>query len=248
MNLRPPGPQPGALPDCATPRESSLRERATGIEPALEAWKASVQPQHFARKRDQGYLRSRGGRCWRAALLGGDLAARRRSSGRRRPRAEPVVGAPSRVTTEPLSARPSGPASSATSQPNSSIVPQALQRDAARGAPPHDLGVLAQRLGVEAPDAPRRRRAMPRSAHSAASSRVSASTAARAAPVCAIAGMPWCGETVTLTTVPPSGAERRRRPRRGSSCRCRRRSAAARRASPWPRSPRRARSTGRRRC
>ena len=25
-------------------------ERATGIEPALEAWKASVQPQHFARK------------------------------------------------------------------------------------------------------------------------------------------------------------------------------------------------------
>jgi hypothetical protein len=25
-------------------------ERATGIEPALEAWKASVQPQHFARE------------------------------------------------------------------------------------------------------------------------------------------------------------------------------------------------------
>ena len=46
--------------------------------------------------------------------------------------------------------------------------------------------------------------AMPRGAHSAASSRVSCSTAARAAPVCAIAGMPWCGETVTLTTVPPS--------------------------------------------
>ena len=29
-----------------------------------------------------------------------------------------------------------------------------------------------------------------------------ASTAARAAPVWAIAGMPWCGETVTLTIVP----------------------------------------------
>ena len=28
------------------------RERATGIEPALEAWKASVQPQHFARTAD----------------------------------------------------------------------------------------------------------------------------------------------------------------------------------------------------
>jgi hypothetical protein len=25
-------------------------KRATGIEPALEAWKASVQPQHFARE------------------------------------------------------------------------------------------------------------------------------------------------------------------------------------------------------
>jgi hypothetical protein len=50
LNLRPPGPQPGALPDCATPR--GCRKRATGIEPALEAWKASVQPQHFARRSD----------------------------------------------------------------------------------------------------------------------------------------------------------------------------------------------------
>src|SRR3954454_18272990 len=38
---------------CATRlRHSPIcrTERATGIEPALEAWKASVQPQHFARK------------------------------------------------------------------------------------------------------------------------------------------------------------------------------------------------------
>jgi hypothetical protein len=88
LNLRPPGPQPGALPDCATPRGASRAypnagqdpgpnklgaaravpaagrpphldetakqattgsKRATGIEPALEAWKASVQPQHLAR-------------------------------------------------------------------------------------------------------------------------------------------------------------------------------------------------------
>jgi len=34
------------------------------------------------------------------------------------------------------------------------------------------------------------------------SSIVLASTAARAAPVCAIAGIPWCGETVTLMIVP----------------------------------------------
>jgi hypothetical protein len=34
------------------PREADQerQERATGIEPALEAWKASVQPQHFARR------------------------------------------------------------------------------------------------------------------------------------------------------------------------------------------------------
>ena len=50
LNLRPPGPQPGALPDCATPRGALDSERATGIEPALRAWKAPVQPQHFARK------------------------------------------------------------------------------------------------------------------------------------------------------------------------------------------------------
>jgi hypothetical protein len=36
---------------CATRLRHSpwLSKRATGIEPALEAWKASVQPQHFAR-------------------------------------------------------------------------------------------------------------------------------------------------------------------------------------------------------
>jgi hypothetical protein len=30
-------------------------KRATGIEPALEAWKASVQPQHFAREADRAH-------------------------------------------------------------------------------------------------------------------------------------------------------------------------------------------------
>src|SRR4051795_9261846 len=34
--------------ECAT-RLRHAPKRATGIEPALEAWKASVQPQHFAR-------------------------------------------------------------------------------------------------------------------------------------------------------------------------------------------------------
>jgi hypothetical protein len=45
LNLRPPGPQPGALPDCATPRgHCYASERATGVEPVLRAWKAPVQP------------------------------------------------------------------------------------------------------------------------------------------------------------------------------------------------------------
>src|SRR5579884_2290893 len=49
LNLRPPGPQPGALPDCATPRGGAIlrrcgEERATGLEPVPRAWKAPVQP------------------------------------------------------------------------------------------------------------------------------------------------------------------------------------------------------------
>jgi hypothetical protein len=43
--------QTAPLPVASDPslaRDDS--KRATGIEPALEAWKASVQPQHFARK------------------------------------------------------------------------------------------------------------------------------------------------------------------------------------------------------
>ena len=43
--------QTAPLPVASDPslaRDGS--KRATGIEPALEAWKASVQPQHFARK------------------------------------------------------------------------------------------------------------------------------------------------------------------------------------------------------
>jgi hypothetical protein len=61
LNQRPFGPQPNALPDCATPRGprvyancpsppgAQIRERATGIEPAPRAWKALVQPLHHAR-------------------------------------------------------------------------------------------------------------------------------------------------------------------------------------------------------
>src|SRR5215203_4857108 len=90
---------------CATRLRHSpwlSRKRATGIEPALEAWKASVQPQHFARSGrpdDSREVRPRLGadnaselsvRRAGAALLGGHLAARAGQRGGR-PGAEPVV-------------------------------------------------------------------------------------------------------------------------------------------------------------
>ena len=126
--------------------------------------------------------------------------------------------APSSVTTEPESAAPSGEQQSATSQACSASRPEALERDGAGRGAPDRLGVLAQRGGVEVAGrdrdhgdpvrrplvararacSPRRRRAR----------RSSASCPAR----------PWCGESVTLTTVPPpagrnaSSAASRRHP------------------------------------
>ncbi len=43
---------------------------------------------------------------------------------------------------------------------------------------------------------------IPKRAHSIESVRIMFSTAARAAPECAMPGMPWCGERVTLITFP----------------------------------------------
>ena len=44
---------------------------------------------------------------------------------------------------------------------------------------------------------------IPKRAHSIESTRVRFSTAARAADECAMPGSPWCGESVTLTILPP---------------------------------------------
>ena len=81
-------------------------------------------------------------------------------------------------------------------------APEALQRDRARRARAHGSGYLRSDLGVEVAGGDRRRpsRRPPPSAR--ASSRVSASTVARAALECAMPGMPWCGDSVTLTIVP----------------------------------------------
>ena len=47
---------------------------------------------------------------------------------------------------------------------------------------------------------------IPKRAHSIESTRVRFSTAARAADECAMPGSPWCGESVTLTILPPRGS------------------------------------------
>jgi hypothetical protein len=66
---------------CATRLRHSpwlSRKRATGIEPALEAWKASVQPQHFARSGRPDDSRGNGLRLRvRRAYPGSDRAVRR---------------------------------------------------------------------------------------------------------------------------------------------------------------------------
>ena len=157
LNLRPPGPQPGALPDCATPRGTACPERATGLEPALRAWKAFVQPLHHARQRSEAY---RSGR---------DVGAASSASGRRRRSSVGTSPSSSSITRaatgrpscrarrrasrpSPERSRPSGEASSAISHANSSIVPSRWSGTDERGRAPDVLRVLAQRLGVEAAD------------------------------------------------------------------------------------------------
>ena len=51
MNLRPPVPKTGALPDCATPWTWRVRDtqRVMGIEPISAAWKADNLPLIYTR-------------------------------------------------------------------------------------------------------------------------------------------------------------------------------------------------------
>jgi hypothetical protein len=79
LNLRPPGPQPGALPDCATPRglpsvygEAPARVRGTVVRPAWEHTFVIAQPA----------LRRTCGRCNRPKPLS-DFAWRRKARGQR---------------------------------------------------------------------------------------------------------------------------------------------------------------------
>src|SRR5437588_2039006 len=162
-------------------------KRATGLEPVLRAWKAPVQPL-TPRPRDAlpWYPRA----SPHASFAPARLAAPRSSTGTSpASSASPGGGqapaqlsrAPSSVTVEPLNARPSGEASSVTSQACSSTAPRRC-RGTERAAP--SLTVWGYFLVTSVAKCPAATAVTdtPDSCQRAASSRVSASTDARAAP------------------------------------------------------------------
>ena len=139
-------------------------ERATGIEPALGAWKAPVQPQHFARADSGGPVYPV--RRLRRRCLGRHLARRRRPSAGRRPGAEPVVaGAVER--DDRAAERAAERRGEQRDEPGVLLLRPRRWSGTVRAAPaPHRLGVLAQRLGVEVAGGERRRRRCPSAAQS----------------------------------------------------------------------------------
>ena len=166
LNLRPSGPQPDALPDCATPRRAlsyvrfvglgceRREERATGLEPVMGAWKAPVLPLHHARARRRVYCRT-----GRRSSVG--TSPDSPLEGRRRPGPEPVVaGAVERDRR--AAERAAERRCEQRDQPGVLLRPaEALQRHGAGGAFADRLRVLAaarrSRSGRRRPRRPRRR-------------------------------------------------------------------------------------------
>ena len=255
MNLRPPGPQPGALPDCATPRDGPVlrvrrcggpsRERATGIEPALELGRLLcnhyTSPASGADDSRAAYALAR------RSSVGTSPSSSTSDGGGQGP--NQLSRAPSSVITEPRQ-RAAERRGGERDEPGVLLLAaEALERDRAGGARADGLGVLAQRLGVEVAGGERehgdRRRPPTRARARACSPR--RRRGRRSSASCPV--RPWCGESVMLTIVPPpAGRIASSRGDARSSLASRRRSAASPPASPSARSPRRARSTGRRRC
>src|SRR4051794_23703435 len=110
--------------------------------------------------------------------------------------------APSSVTTDPLSRRPSGEASRAISQACSSGRPS-RPRGTDRAAPCRTTSGYFWIASVSKWPAAAALTATPSAAQVSASSRVRPSTAARAALECVMPARPWCGDSVTLMIVPP---------------------------------------------
>ena len=247
LNLRPPGPQPGALPDCATPRGAFVCRAGDGNRTRPKSLEGScatttLRPPAVSRPRDLG-------RPGAAPPSGHVPSSSARPGGGQGP--GPVVDAAverhDRAAERAAhAATPAAPRASA----NSCIVPEPLQRHAAgraRGSrPPGTCSATRSRSG-RSPRRPRRRRADAQRGGQLARQRLHRRPRrARCAPSPASRG---AGETVTLTIVPP------RRPRIAPSTaacvivsvpstfsRCT--------AAPalGARCPRRGRSTGRRRC
>jgi hypothetical protein len=110
LNLRPPGPQPGALPDCATPRGQQAGDGNRTRPKSLEGFCATTTLRPRAER--QSYRRSSTGTAPSSSTSpGGGQGPNQLSR------------APSSVTVDPLKAFPSGEASRATSQACSATSP-----------------------------------------------------------------------------------------------------------------------------
>jgi hypothetical protein len=135
-NLRPPGPQPGALPDCATPRGRQAGDRNRTGSKSLEGFCATktLRPQGLPILQPPwGAARPPAPDPAPSPRLRLLRPAYRRSSTGTSPSSPTSPGggqgpnqlsrAPSSVIVEPLNATPNGEASSATSQACSSGLP-----------------------------------------------------------------------------------------------------------------------------
>src|SRR4029077_4661067 len=110
LNLRPPGPQPGALPDCATPRGWQAGDGNRTRPRSLEGFCATTT------------LRPRAERpSYRRSSTGTSPCSSTSPGGGQGP--NHLSRAPSSVPVEPLNTRPSGDASNATNHACSTTVP-----------------------------------------------------------------------------------------------------------------------------
>ena len=135
---------------CATRLRHSpwlSRKRATGIEPALEAWKASVQPQHFARSgrpdhsrahnRDHARDRPSSRRSRRASTRPASRARRRRPPAPLGPAGTPGWGSRSRAGRPrvPRGSRCGSPRCPRRSAGSTSILRAASRNTSGAGLP-----------------------------------------------------------------------------------------------------------------
>ena len=138
LNLRPPGPQPGALPDCATPRGKQAGDGNRTRPRSLEGFCAAttLRPARpFA--------------CYRRSSLGTSPEASASPGGGHGP--NQLSRAPSSVTVEPLKRAAKRRGEKCHEPCVLGDATETLQRDRAGHPRPHGLGILPQHLRVEGP-------------------------------------------------------------------------------------------------